>query len=312
MDVVQRVEQSGNSESPMLVDRMDSAIGEASTSIGMIMSELVRRSLRGGVGEIGVSIHDYARDQVNNAIDEMMPGVSLVVEELAETTSQRITDSAVQKFGEELKSVELRTTERTEVIAVRLKAETDAAIEVVTRAVGESRETTDTTARDLKDLHQRAKDSWKKMQLELQAINDARVALEQQLAETRQQLADALQRLDIGQRQLAETREQLDSSRSLLSETGKRLGQSQEDLTRTQQDLAEATRGLADLGHRSSQKMTGLESASAALAKRLDELERPKGIRALFSKLTGGKKNALGIADQSTEPRHDESDETPG
>lgn len=162
MEILQRNETSEFDESQPLVERLDSAIGEASTSIGMIMSELVRRSLRGGVGEIGASIHGFARDQVDEAVGEAMPRIELTVGRIAESTSTRITDVAVNHIGEELKIVESRTTEQTQVIAARIKADSAAAFETVHRVIGEARETTEKKAQELRDLQLRAKDSWKK------------------------------------------------------------------------------------------------------------------------------------------------------
>ena len=112
MAILQRSETSEFNDSQPLVERMDTAIGEASTSIGMIMSELVHRSLRGGVGEIGSSIHSFARDQVDEAVGEAMPRIESVVKKIAESTSTRITDVAVNRIGEDLKIVESRTTEQ--------------------------------------------------------------------------------------------------------------------------------------------------------------------------------------------------------
>ena len=92
MDLVQHTEQTSSSiltETPQLVERMDSAIGDASTSIGMMMAELVRRSLRGGVGEISSSIHVYAAEQVDTAVERAMPALNQSVEQLATETSQR-------------------------------------------------------------------------------------------------------------------------------------------------------------------------------------------------------------------------------
>ena len=305
MAILQRSETSEFNDSQPLVERMDSAIGEASTSIGMIMSELVRRSLRGGVGEIGSSIHSFARDQVDEAVGEAMPRIESVVEKIAESTSTRITNVAVNRIGEELKIVESRTTEQTHVIAARIKADSEAAFETVHRVIGESRENTEKTAQELRDLQLRAKDSWKKVQLELTNGNEGRGRLERQLKETaerltqsQQQLSDTISRLEDARKEQAETRQQLESTAGQLAETRKTLVRSQQELGQTRQDLAAATQGLSEtqgnlmeLKHTTQQNALSLESLCSSLEKRLEELERPKGIRALFSRFKGGKKS---------------------
>lgn len=321
MDIVHRNESTGASDSPQLVERMDSAIGEASTSIGMIMSELVRRSLRGGVGEIGASIHDYARDRVciavTEAVSDAMPRIEQTVELIAETTSTRITDVAVNRIGEELKSVETRTAEKTEVFAARIKADTDTALENVHRVIGESRESSEKTSQELRDLQVRAKDSWKKVQLELQNVNDARARLEQRLQEaegrltvSQQQLNETDQRLDQATQENSLTREQLTNTSRQVTETRNAFGRSQQELLKTQQELMQTQQqldetqsglnatqnNLSELRRATSERALMLESFCGSLAKRLEDLERPKGIRALFSRFTGNAKKPTASA----------------
>ncbi len=305
-------------ESSQLVDQMDTAIGNASTSIGMIMSELVRRSLRGGVGEIGTSIHGYAQEQVSSAVEEVMPEIKRTVEVIAESTSVRITSGATEKFGEELKSLESRTSEQTQIFAARIKAESDSAFESIHRVVGESRDTTEKTAQDLRELHQRAKDSWKKVQLELQSAAEARLNLKQQIdvsleqnSQSTEQIKDLQQRFQIQsdshsvtKQQLATTTAQLENAQKQLNATQQELAQTLKDVSRAQHELQDSKRALVSLQLALKETATDLTtlqqlshttSASmasrfAGLEKRLEEIERPKGIRALFSKFSGGKK----------------------
>lgn len=291
MEILHRNESNGV-ESSQLVERMDSAIGDASASIGMIMSELVRRfSPRGGVGDIGATIQDYAHTQVGSAINKMMPEITQTVEKLAETTSNRVTEVAVGRIGEDLKAVETRTVEHTQVFAARIKADSDAALEIVHRAIGESRDTSETTARDLKDLQSRAKESWKKVQAELQHVNESRSHLEQRLVETQTDLKRSLQQVGELLQHQQKTREELTVATQQLSETRRVLKGSQQELAQTQQMLSEALNDLKSLRTLASQKTGSLESVCAGLEKRLQELERPRGLRALFSKMKGdGKK----------------------
>jgi chromosome segregation ATPase len=234
-----------------------------------------------------------------------MPRIESVVEKIAESTSTRITDVAVNRIGEELKIVESRTTEQTQVIAARIKADSEAAFETVHRVIGESREKTEKTAQELRDLQLRAKDSWKKVQLELMNVNEGRGRLERQLRETegrltqsQQQLSDTISRLEDARKEHAETRQQLETTAGQLAETQKTLVRSQQELGQTRQDLAAATQrlgetqsNLMELKHTTQQNASSLASLCSSLEKRLEELERPKGIRALFSRFKGGKKS---------------------
>ncbi len=307
-EVLQRFEQNGHIESPQLVERMDSAIGDASASIGLVMAELVRRSLRGGVGEISNSIHDFARDQVGTAIGRMMPTVTLTVEQLAEATSKRVTEGAVHRFEEELKSVETRATEHTHVIAARVKAEAEAAVDAVHQVVLKSSETAESTARELEELQQRAKESWKKVKTELQTLREGRSLTDLQLSETREQLngtreqvSGLLQTLSHTGQELLETRTQLNQttqqlaeSRKLLVQSQHELAQTRQELSLTQQQLGEARSGLSELSRTSAQKISGLEAVLTTVTERLSELERPKGIRALLTRFKGGQKKQAG------------------
>ena len=292
METIQRIENERVTESPQLVERMDSAIGEASTSIGMIMSEMVRRSLRGGVADIGSSIHDYAREQVDAAIDEMMPTVSNAVEEIAETTSHRITDEAVQKFGDELRTVETRTVEQTQVITARYREESETALAVMKIAVTESRDAAEATARDLKDMRQRARDTLKKVQSDIQTTNDVCAEFERRLSETSQELTAVGGQLAQERIQHQETRGKLEQLERTLTAARGELKRCAQELSETRQEQSGTVETVSQLGLGTARKDQALEMLCAGLASRLDELERPRGIKALFSKFTGGKKTA--------------------
>ncbi len=308
MDIVQRNEQNGNSDSAQLVDRLDGAIGEASASIGMMMSELVRRSLRGGVGDIGVTLQTYAREQVSSAVANAMPQISEQCELVAEKATLRITDGVEKRIGDELKLVETRTNENTQIIAARIKSESDAAIEVVSKAIGESRETAEGAARELKDLQAKARESWKKVQTDLQSLHEGRNSLEAQLQEARNLLSQSSQQISQQQEQLAGLGRQLEQSqqellttRQQLAEQQRHLLETRKQLTAASQQLTEQTQQLSQQAQKTSQDVRGLHSTAGQFASRLDELERPKGIRALFSKFTGKKKNTSSPPDDSPE-----------
>ena len=51
-----------------LLERMDPAIGETTSVLGAIMTEFLRRTLRGGVLQIGKELHTFVDEKVDAAI----------------------------------------------------------------------------------------------------------------------------------------------------------------------------------------------------------------------------------------------------
>ena len=56
-----------------LVERLDDALGEASSGIGAMLTELVRKSLRGGVQKIGDEIETLANDILDQSVEARLP-----------------------------------------------------------------------------------------------------------------------------------------------------------------------------------------------------------------------------------------------
>lgn len=71
-----------------LAERMDLSIGEASTVIGSVLTELMRRSLRGGVMQIGEQLHDFVTEKVDATIVERTPVIEQVAVEVADKTAR--------------------------------------------------------------------------------------------------------------------------------------------------------------------------------------------------------------------------------
>ncbi len=116
-----------------LDDRLDSAIGETSSSMGALLSELIRRSLKTGVSDIGDSLAEHASEQVDQAVQSHMPTIAEAADAVAESTSRRIVGRAVEdwneKSNEQQRGLESRidalketTVQRTLLQQLRLKA----------------------------------------------------------------------------------------------------------------------------------------------------------------------------------------------
>src|SRR5947199_6824890 len=64
-----------------LLERLDPAIGEATSVVGAMLTELLRRTLRGGVMRIGDEMHGYVTDKVDTVIAERTPGLEQLAAE---------------------------------------------------------------------------------------------------------------------------------------------------------------------------------------------------------------------------------------
>lgn len=117
--IVLNPEHNGQAESQRLtlLDRMDPDIGDAAAGIGVLMTELVRRSLRGGVSNIDQHLQAFAQEQTQQAIDRELPRLV----DLAESTSRQIADAAVTQITAETKAEAERLTSALEATDQRLQ-----------------------------------------------------------------------------------------------------------------------------------------------------------------------------------------------
>jgi hypothetical protein len=274
-----------------LADRLDPAIGEASTGIGLMVAELVRRSLRGGVANIDGHLQQFAEERVEAAISEKMPEVVEAADQIAASTSQKIADAAVlaittkteaavrdvaqqaqaaeQKLATAITEAETRAVTQSRTVldetVGRLKAETH---ESVVRVQAEAREVearlaaeltaargqTDDTVKRLEEIHEKGKESWKRVQQELLSLGEKGKSLEQTFSEGQ----TLLRRMESdASRAQALWRQQLEATRSELQE-----------------------------------QVRVLISENGVLRARLDEIERPKGIKAFFQRFRKKKSDA--------------------
>src|SRR6516162_1265174 len=91
-----------------LAEHMDSAIGEATSVMGAVMTELLRRSLRGGVLQIGEQLHGYVAEKVNETIADRRPALEQAAAKVA-THAARTT--ATEVVVDEVHALERRTEE---------------------------------------------------------------------------------------------------------------------------------------------------------------------------------------------------------
>jgi len=97
-----------------LLERMDPAIGETTSVLGAIMTEFLRRTLRGGVLQIGKELHTFVDEKVDAAIVDRTPALERTAAEVAEHTAR---SAATEIAHEEVRALESRTREAHETLA---------------------------------------------------------------------------------------------------------------------------------------------------------------------------------------------------
>src|SRR6516162_9705404 len=89
-----------------LLERLDPAIGEATSMVGAMLTELLRRTLRGGVVRIGDEMHGFVSDKVDTVIAQRTPGLEQRAAEVAEHAART---AATEVATEEVHALEQRT-----------------------------------------------------------------------------------------------------------------------------------------------------------------------------------------------------------
>jgi hypothetical protein len=277
-----------------LLDRLDPAIGEATSMVGAMLTELLRRTLRGGVVRIGDEMHGYVSDKVDTAIAERTPGLEQLAAEVAEHAART---AATEVATEEVHALEQRTQagdrelagkitetardaeQRTRESAVALTAQIATATQVATEEVHALEQRTQAGDCELAGK-----------------ITETARAAEQQTRESTAALAAQIQESE--QRGQAALHEQIqaliDRSRErsdrlkarfaeqdhLIASLGKHLDSVGKDLVRR---LHESHAGLSEV-------LQALKQEQQSLATRVAELEKPRGLRALWLRLFGRRK----------------------
>jgi len=100
------VEQENNKDVLGLVEHLDPAIGEATSVVGAMLTELLRRTLRGGVMRIGDEMHGYVTNKVDAVITERTPVLEQLAADVAEHTARA---AATEIATEEVHALEERT-----------------------------------------------------------------------------------------------------------------------------------------------------------------------------------------------------------
>jgi DNA repair exonuclease SbcCD ATPase subunit len=263
-----QLEPESSQQALALADRLDPAIGEATSVMGAMLTELVRRSLRGGVLRIGDELNTYVNEQVEVAITERTPALEQVAADVADKAARV---AATEIATEEVQALERRTQEQDQGLSVQ--------IEETARA---AQQRTDETARD---LAARIVEAQSHVQTETKEVTRA---LANQIQEAERRVADT------AREELATQVEQLKERARERSERMKARFQAlEETATQLEKKHAASRQELIQLFQEAQSRLQSdfeqLQRVNESLHTRLAQLEKPRGIKAWFGGLFGSK-----------------------
>jgi chromosome segregation ATPase len=252
-----QLEREASAESTSLAERLDPAIGEATSVMGAMLTELLRRTLRGGVVKIGDELHTFVAEKVDATIADRTPAIEQAAAEVAEHAAR---SAATEVAHEEVSALESRTRESDQQLAARID-------ETATQA----QERTEETARQLTGRIEEA---------EHRVRESANARLDEQVQLIVQRSREGSERL----------KARFTALEASLTDLG----------TRHQVLRDEGTRLLGETEARLRNELATLLRANEALAARIVELEKPRGLRALWLRLRAWLRRVFGR--KRTEP----------
>jgi len=276
-----------------LAERLDPALGEASAGIGVLLTELMRRTLRGGVSKIEEEIDDLVDEKVGMNVAKRMPEFEQAATRTAEEKARTVAGEAVEGVRQEANASAERLTKQIDDTRSHAEQSIQSTAEQLTSNITESESRAEEKARNLvsdhiADLAKKSQKTYQAVQDKLGTLDEHTLALERQLKDEEQARQAALQQLESAlQQQSTASRQQLDDMRRQLTD-----------------ELDERDR-----------RITRLMEVNQQLADRLAELERPKGMKAVWNKVFGRKPKEAPPAlefEESHEPELlDREDEPP-
>jgi chromosome segregation ATPase len=249
-----------------LAERMDAALGETTAVMGAMITELVRRTLRQGVIQVGEELSSYAAEKVDESVLERMPAIEQAAVDVADVTARR---AATEIAHEECTLLEKKARESDEHLAAQIQ-----------ETARSAQQTAEITARELEgkigEAEKRANETAHSEIVE--QVDSLRERYRKGTALVMDMLKAHEERADGICRQLVE--EQTDRKNEAtahkaelraLEESQSRLRHALEDLRKSHQEL----RG----------ELEGVRAELDALAARTAHLEKPRGLRWLAGKL---------------------------
>jgi hypothetical protein len=257
-----------------LAESMDHSIGEATTLMGAVITELVRRSLRGGVIKIGEELQTFVTGEVQTTLAERVPEVERAAIEAAEQTAQL---AAAKVAAEEVHALDVKTGEVTRQLATQ--------IDVVGReARGAVEEKAKELTGQIQEVDRRAAETVRQT---AEHLNGAITEAEKRAGEKSQaEIDDRLTKL------LEKARETTAALKARLKaveeEQVSRKGETQAGFAKLQQGLDHMGETLKNGLGLLKVEVSELRKTNEELAARVTALEHPKGF---FARLFGKRKD---------------------
>jgi hypothetical protein len=272
--VANNAPHSGQLPALPLAERLDSAIGEATTGMGALLTELIRRTLKGGVQKVDEELQVYVVEKVGQTIAERVPAIEESARNIAET---RARETASELVSEGLGGLERKLVEATGAVGNNLVA-LERKSEAVTRELAEKitvvEEVTQRKVDEkIEDLVAKSRQTAASLKEHLQSIHSN---LEENTAKLRGENQEHV-------RKQTEINEQLQLK---AAEILNRLVH-EESQRRTSEDQVKGE--LNRVVQEAHRQILELRSANQRLQDRLAEIEKPKGISAFVGKLFGRK-----------------------
>jgi chromosome segregation ATPase len=256
-----------------LAESMDQSIGEASTMLGAVVTELLRRSLRGGVVKIGEGLQTYVTGEVATALTARAPEVERAAVAAAEQTAQI---AAAKIAAEEVHALDVKTGEAARQLASQIE-------EVDRKTRGAVEEKAQVLAGRIDEVDRRAIETTRQTAEQLggqiveaeKRVSESRAEIDQRLDKVLEKSREVTANLKARLKSVEELSEGL--GRDLRQEQATRKGELQAGFARLQQGL-----------DRLKEEVGELRKANEELSARVKALEHPKGF---FSRLFGRRKD---------------------
>jgi hypothetical protein len=263
-----------------LAGSMDQAIGEATTVMGAMVTELMRRSLRGGVLKIGEQMETYVGECVDQSIADHRPVIeqtaSAVAEQTAYTTAAKLvgeevyalekrTTEAGRALAGQIEEAERRTHEAAEEKALRLSAEIEEKRQQLTTRIDEGDQ------RAIQMTHEKAQELTGQIETTAKRVSEAaQVEINLRVQEMMDRAKEGTVRI----------KARIQAVADLTTQLGQRL-----DAERQARETDHAA--VRDLERSLTGELRELRRTNDELCARVAELERPRGLRRLWLWLVG-------------------------
>jgi hypothetical protein len=219
--------------------------------VGAMLTEFMRRTLRNGVIKIDEEMHSYVAEKVDATITDRTPLLEKTAAEVAEITARA---AAADLVSGEVQGLEHRTEAKARELASQIE-ETEKRVQ----------SQTEQTAQRLSG------------QLEL---------AEKQAAEKAQELTEQVQDLwTRSRRGVAHFKGQLKTLEAAVLQLDHGIKQEKSERQSVQATVQADFESLKQGQARLAEEVQQLRQANEGLAARVAELERPRGIRALFGRV---------------------------